>query len=347
MPTRNKSIDGYRSFSDSLAAGRIGKFYIFHGEERYLLERSLTGLRSKICPGGLDGFNYKRFEGRNFSVQELDEAVNTLPAFSERTLIEIHDYDIFKSDDRQRLGSIFSDLPDYVCVVFVYDVVPYKPDGRQKANSEILRNTEVVEFIIQDQDKLVKWIRRHFADAGKSISVADAEYLAFITGGYMNILHGEIEKAAAFAKGDSVTRTDIDTVVTPVLDTVAYKLSDALARRDHTSAMRLLDELLQMREAPHKLLFSISLKMRQLLAARICIEDNLDKLKLMEVCGIKHEFQARTLLDTAKRMTLCRCRKAVLHCAETSFELNSTTDPEARIIELITRLAFDFRDTAQ
>jgi len=339
MPQKNKAGNGYQRFAESLKSGNIDKFYIFHGEERYLLEHSLSQIRQKLCTSGLDSFNYKRFGGKGFSVSELDDAINTLPAFAERSLIEIDDYDIFTSDDRQRLAEIFGDLPDYICLVIIFDAVAYKPDGRQKLNAEILKHSEVVEFTVQDQDKLVKWIRRHFADAGKNISVGDSEYLAFITGGYMTTLHSEIEKVAAYSKGDAVTREDIDAVVEPVLDTVAYKLADALARREFALAIRILDELFQMREAPHKLMFSISLKLRQLLAARVCIESSLDKSALMDMCGIRHEFQARTLLDTARRMTLSNCRKAVLHSSETAYELNSSPDPEARMVELILKLA--------
>ena len=347
MQPKNKNINDYRNFTDSLTSGQIGNFYIFHGEERYLLERSLTELRSALCPEGLDGFNYKRFEGKSFSADELDGAINTLPAFAERTLIEIHDFDIFKSEEKPRLGELFSDLPDYVCIVCIYDVLPYKPDGREKINTEILKHAKVVEFLIQDQNKLAKWIKRHFADAGKTISAADAEYLAFITGGYMSVLHGEIEKAAAYSRRESVTRADIDAVVTPALDTTVYKLTDALAKRDLASAMRILDELLQVQEAPHKLMFNISLKMRQFLCARICVENGLDKSALMEMCGLRYEFQARTLINTARKTSLLDCCDAVLHCAETALELNSTSDPESRLIELITKLSFDFKGIAQ
>ena len=347
MPQKNKSIDGYRRITESIASGQIGSLYIFHGEERYLLERSLAELRRRLCPDGLSGFNYRRFEGKGFTVDELEDAINTLPAFADRTLIEIHDFDIFKCEEKPRLLKLFEDLPDYVCIVFIYDTVPYKPDSRQKINSEILKHADAVEFLIQNQDKLINWIRKHFAGAGKNISAADAEYLAFITGGSMNTLQGEIEKIAAYAMGEAVTRADIDSVVSPVLDAVAYKMTDALARRDYAAAMRVLDELLQMKEAPHKLMFGISLKMRQLLAAGVCIESRLDKAALMDMCGIRQEFQAKSLMDTARRMPLAGMRNAVLLCSETAFELNSTPDPEARLVELITKLAFDRRWIAQ
>ena len=272
-------------------------------------------------------------------IDEIEDAVNTFPAFAEKTLVEIHDFDIFKNDSKERLRDIFSDLPDFVCVVFIYSTIEYKPDGRQKINKEILKHANVVEFVVQDQDNLVKWIKRHFRDTGKNISTTDAEYLAFITGDLMATLNGEIEKTAAYSKEETVSRKDIDAVVTPVLDTVAYKLSDALISRENKKALQLLDELFQMREAPHKLMYSISLKMRQLLAARVCIENDLSKAKLMEICSIRHDFQARILMSTASKATLSSCRTAVLSCSETALELNSATEPESRMIELIAKLA--------
>ena len=337
---RKKQNTNYINLISALKTGEIERLYIFHGEERYLLERCLAKLRAVVCPDGLDGFNYKRYEGKGLRADEIEDAVNTFPAFAGKTLVEIHDYDIFKSDAKEQLCEIFADLPDFVCVVFVYGTIEYKPDGRVKINKEILRNANVVDFVIQDQDNLVKWIRRHFKDAGKSISISDAEYLAHLTGGLMATLNGEIEKTAAYSKHETVTRTDIDAVVTPILDTVAYKLSDALINRNNKLALQLLDELFQMREAPHKLIFSISLKMRQLLAARVCIENNLGRTTLMEICGIRHDFQARILMNTANKASLSTCRNAVLLCSETALELNSATEPESRMIELITRLAF-------
>jgi len=332
--------NAYDNLVLSLKAGQIEKLYIFHGEERYLLEHCLANLRTLICPDGLDSFNYKRFDAKTITLESFEDAVNTLPVFAERTLIEIHDFDIFKNENiRQQLCGTFADLPDYVCIVFVYTVIEYKPDGRLKANKELLSCATVVEFAVQQQDKLLKWIQRHFLDAGKSISTGDAEYLAFITGGLMTSLNGEIEKTAAYSKNEKITREDIDAVVIPVLDAVSYKLTDAIVSRDKKKALHLLDELFQMREAAHKLMFSISLKMRQLLAARVCIESNLSSSVLMEISGVRHEFQARTLIGTARKSTLPACRNAVLFCSTAALELNSSSDPESCILELVCRLS--------
>lgn len=339
MAQKKSQVDSYTKLNESIKTGEVERLYIFHGSERYLLERGIVNLRSFICPDGTQSFNYRRFEGKSLSADEIEDAVNTLPMFAERTLIEIHDFDIFASVHREHMRDILSDLPDYVCLVFSYDTLEFKPDGRVKVNKEILGFACVLEFVVQDSQKLVKWIMRHFKDAGSEITSADAEYLAFITGGFMTTLHGEIEKVAAYSKSATVSRKDIDAVVTPSLDAVSYKLTDAIVAREHKQAAKLLDELFQMREAPHKLIYSISLKMRQLLAARVCLENKLSKREFMDMCSIRHEFQAGKLMSTAGKSNLEDIKKKVLACSETSLELNSTSEPESRMIELLTRLA--------
>jgi len=341
MPQTKNTSDAYEAFAAALKTGQIGTFYILHGEERYLLENSLVTLRKLICPDGLGGFNYKRFEGRDLTADDLSDAIDMMPVFAERTLIEVHDFDIFANIDRkEQILRPISDLPEYVCLVLIYDTVPYKPDTRTKLDKDILKYAQVVEFCTQEQTKLIKWIFRHIEANGKTISKADAEYLALITDGLMTTLDGEIEKVSAFSKDPAITRSDIDAVVVPTLDAVAYQLTDAILAKKHNAAMSILDELLRMREAPQKILFSISLKLRQLLAARAYLESSKDKSALMKTCDIRYEFQARNLIDTARKVSLAECRDAVLACADAALALNSESEPESRLIELIARLAF-------
>ena len=340
---RKNVNEDYKKLDLAIKENQIGNFYIFHGEEHYLRDRYLEMLRKHLCPDGLDGFNYRRFEGADVNLNILEDSIDTLPVFAERTLIEVHDFDLFskKADDAGTSSSlrIFEALPDYVCVLFVFNTIEYKPDKRIKINKEIIKHAQIIDFAVQNQSNLIKWMASHFNSIGKKIGKSEAEHLIHITGGYMATLKNEIEKTAAHSKGEYITIADIDAVVVPILDAVVYQLTDALVKREHTKAMRILDELLRMREAPQRLIYSISLKMRQLLAARICIENNLGKASLIEMCALNHDFQARILLDTARKSTLTACRQAVIDCAKAAYDLNSSPDPESRMVELVAKLA--------
>ena len=73
-------------------------------------------------------------QGKDCSVDWIEQAVDCLPMMAERTLVEVTDFDLFKAGekDREAYIRILSGLPDYCCLVFLYDLIEYRPDARTK-----------------------------------------------------------------------------------------------------------------------------------------------------------------------------------------------------------------------
>lgn len=338
---KNAVSQEYKDFIQAVSDGSPGNFYIFYGPERYLLEFYLTKLRAVLVPEGLDEFNYRRFEGKGLTVPKLIDAVDSLPVFSTRTFIEIHDYDIFSqpADITEKLLALLSDLPDYVCLVFSYDTVEFKPDKRLKAVKSLLSKASCVEFAHQEEKKVVRWILNHIKSHGKTMSVQDGEYMCMLTGGDMTTLNTEIEKLCTYVSGENITREDIDVCVSPTSQAVTYKLTNAISAAKFDEAADILSQLLDNNEPPHKILFSVSLVMRQLLWAKICLMENRPVKYYMDAFGIRFDFQARNLYTAAKRMSLAQCRENVLLCGNAALEMNGTSDYESAIKELVSKIA--------
>ena len=131
----------YRKFKKDLSQGTIGSLYIFHGEEAYLRDYYLDQMKAKLIPGGMESFNYHLLPGKGLTAQRLGETVDALPMMSPRTLIVVNDYDLFKAPEGERtaMTKILSDLPEYCCLVFVYDTVPYKSDARMRKLAVAIR----------------------------------------------------------------------------------------------------------------------------------------------------------------------------------------------------------------
>ena len=158
MPPKGKpDTAGYQRFKKELAAGTPGKLYLLHGEETYLRDHYLGKLRSLLLTGGMGTFNLHEIPAREMSPRRLEEALDCLPMMAERTLVLVTDFDLFKAGekDREEYIRLLGDLPDYVCLVFVYDLIPYKGDARTKLAGAIRQNGVVVNFARQDQGDLV------------------------------------------------------------------------------------------------------------------------------------------------------------------------------------------------
>lgn len=339
---RKTAASGYKKLKSDLTSGGIGDLYIFYGEEKYLQEYYMSKLRSELLPEGLWEFNQKVFTADNFEINAFEEAMNMLPIMSERTLIEIHDYNIFKAseDIRGRFSALIDDLPEYVCIVLLFDTAEFTVDKRIKYNANLIKKFDVVEFQIQEQTDLISGIKRRYKKLDKDIDTQTAEYLVFVTGGLMNKIISEIEKTAAYTKEKVITRQSIDAVTIPVLDAAAYKLTDALLIKKFDNAASVLNTLLEMQEAPHRILYSVAVKYRQLMAAKACVNSGKKTVDLMSICGIRYEFQAKGLMQSAQKVSMEACCRYVAICSEAALKLNSGNDGKEVLSELLIALAY-------
>jgi len=341
MPPKAKpDTAGYQKLKKDLAQGGApGQLYILHGEETYLRDYYLGRLKERLLSGGMGDFNLHEIRAKDMSPHVLEEAVDCLPMMSERTLVLVTDYDLFKAGEADREGyvKIFSQLPDYCCVVFLYDLIDYKGDARTKLAAAIKQHGTVVNFVRQEQGDLVDWVRRRFHALGKEIDSRLALDLIFLCGDLMTNLIGEIEKIGSYSKQKHITRADIEAVATPQLDAVVFRMTDAIGERNFDRAMSVLGELYQMQEPPIKIMWSLGRQMRQIYSARLAIEQGRGASYVAELWGMK-SYPAEKLINSARRFSLKWCRKAVVRCGETDLAMKSTMQDAQ---ELLTSLLLE------
>lgn len=333
---------GLETLKKDLASGRPGRLYIFHGEETYLRDHYLGRLREMILTEGLGEFNRHDLSAGDMSPHALEQAVDCLPMMSQRTLIQVSDFDLFKAGDREEYIRILSELPDYCCLVFIYDVVEYKPDARTRLAAALREHGTVVNFQRQGAAELRGWVRRHFRALGKDIDPRLCGELVELCGDLMQNLQQEIEKIAAYAQGDQITRADIEAVATPQLSAVVFRIADAIGERDYDGAAAALGELYRMRRTPYEIMGAFGQQMRKLYSARLALERGRGAQYVSGLWGMS--YPATRLMDSARRFSLPWCRRAVLRCAQTDLAMKSTGQDAG---ELMTVLLLELANTEQ
>jgi DNA polymerase-3 subunit delta len=347
MAQKKKTDDAeYTALKAALRAKQPERLYLFYGEEAYLRDYYLGQLRSQMAEGPAAEFNTHQFDGRTLDLDELRDAVEALPMMAERSLVEVDDYDLFGAGEsaREQIVELISDLPEHICLVFVFDTVAYKPDGRlKKLTAALKQNAHVVEFAKQSQRDLSTWVVRHFRTAGKQIDTKLADYLVFLTDGTMTALSSEISKIAAFATGDVIQKTDIDMVVEKSLDAQVFDITDAMAQHDFNGALTKLSEVLAMQSEPISVLAAIGSNIRRMRAAQVLSSRGKGADALAKLCGI-HPYAAEKNVSAARRFSRAWCDMAVCACMETDYQLKSSADDAERLLELlIVRLAQEAR----
>ncbi len=321
----------------ALKTGTLGRCYILYGEEGYLREVYFEKIKKALLSGPAESFNFHRFTRETLDWDAVAEAVEALPMMAERTLTVVDDIDLFKEPAaaREKIAAILSDLPAHACLVFRYDTVPFAPDGKMKKLSQALAAAEAVEFGKQDARVLREWIRRRVKAGGKDIDIMTSDYLAFLTDNSLASLAGEIDKLTAYAKGELITKEDVDAVVEPALTAVSFDISNAVAGGDYDRALCKLRELFAMQQDPDLLLGAIASQMRRLQCAKVLSENGKGILELKELCGMKSEYPARLAMNEARRLSGRFCDRAVLLCLEANRRLRSSCDNPQRLLELL------------
>lgn len=342
MPPKSKpDTSGFEKLKKDLSAGKPGQLYIFHGEETYLRDHYLGRLREAILTGGLGEFNRHNIGAKEMSPHALEEAVDCLPMMAERTLVEVADFDLFKAGEKEEYIRILSNLPDYCCLIFVYDVLEYKPDARTKLAQAVKAHGTAVNFPRQGQRELTDWVRRHFKALDKDIDPRLCWELIELCGDLMHNLQQEISKIAAYAKEDHITRADIEAVAAPQLSAVVFRIADAIGEKNFDRAAATLGELYQMQKTPYEILSALGKQMRQLYSARLALAGGKGSGYVAQLWGMR--YPADRLMSSARRFSLPWCRRAVVRCAQTDLAMKSTGQ-DAK--ELLTTLLLELANTA-
>ena len=91
-----KKPNGVETLKKDLQAGNPGKLYLLYGEEDYLKKHYLEELKTTLVDETFAEFNLVLLEGRGLTPEMLSEAVESYPAFAERKLVVVNDFDLYK-----------------------------------------------------------------------------------------------------------------------------------------------------------------------------------------------------------------------------------------------------------
>ncbi len=335
-----KQTDGSAALQElkrAIKEKNISGLYIFHGEETFLLHHYFEQIKKLLIDELTESFNFHKLTAETFDLQTFADSVENLPMMAEHTLVWADEIDLFKlpEADRNKLTEVFSDIPDYCTVIFTFETTSWKPDKRQKKLWDAISTQgRIVEFPKQEQRDLIPWVIRHFAAQKKTISAELAAYLIEITGGTMTALSGEIRKISSYSGAEHICKADIDTVTEPVLDAVAFQMTDLLGRGQYGLALQKLQQLLKMQQEPVLILGAIGSHFRRLGTAKILQEHGKGPGELMKTCGMS-DFAARKTMDACRRFSSEFYKQASMHILEADNKLKTSYDDADRVLEVL------------
>lgn len=145
--------------------------------------------------------------------------------------------------------------------------------------------------------------------------------LAFTSGRDLTMLHGELQKLAAYA-GDrtAITQEDIVRVATHTAECTVFAMVDALVDGQAQQAFSLLSVLLESGEQRLGVLALITRQYRQMMYAKDMMDSRMPQAQMMKALGVP-SFALNKLMRRAGRRTMEQLRGQLELCVQTDYDI--------------------------
>ena len=311
-----------------IKTGEFGRIYLLYGEEAYLRKQYRDKLKSAII--GDDNMNYHYYEGKNISIGEVIDQAETLPFFAQRRLIVIENSGFFKGGGEE-LASYLSEPAQTSYFVFVETQV----DKRNRLYKTVSSKGCAVEFGIQDEATLKKWILGMLKKENKKISGHALDVLLEKTGTDMENIRRETEKLFCYCLDkEIISEKDIDEICTRRIGNHIFDMVSAIADKKQKQALTLYYELLAQKEPPMRILFLIARQFNLLLQVKELRGKGYQNKVIGEKVGLPG-FIAGKYVTQASRFETARIREAVEACVVAEEGVNTGKMNDSISVEML------------
>lgn len=314
--------------NQDIKTGQLNHIYLLYGEEAYLRKQYKDRLKEAII--GDDTMNYHYYEGKNISVGEVIDQAETMPFFADKRLIVLENTGLFKSGG-EGLAEYLKASAQTVYFLFVETEI----DKRSKLYKAVSSKGCAVEFGVQDENTLKRWILGMMKKENKKISGPALDYLLEMTGTDMENIRRETEKLFSYCLDqEAVTERDIEQICTKRISSHIFDMVNAIADRRQKKALELYYELLALKEPPMRILFLITRQFNLLLQVKELAGKGYQGRVIGEKVGLPG-FIAGKYVTQASRFRKEELRETVEACVEAEEAIKTGRMNDNMSVELL------------
>ncbi len=288
--------------------------YFIGGEDSFLLYWSLD-LIEKACNLNFADFNKVIFSGEGFDATAIVESAQVMPIGDQKRLIVVKDYLNKKNEKEKKIIVDYLKNPvDTTCIVFF-------ASNTNDFYMSFVNNVEYVDCSKLTPVTVGKWVTVNFARANKKITPEALKTLTEFCSYSLTKLNSEINKLIAYV-GDSeeVNTSDILQIVSKDAEYVIFELTEALSKKDGTTAYKIIDKLLEGKDTPTSIIAIITNHFRRLFYTAITTgQTNSELAKNLNV----KEFAIVKAKEQAKMFTKLNLKNIYDLCLSVDYQIKS------------------------
>lgn len=220
----------------------IYPIYFLYGPEGYLVEEEIQKLLDRTLSQKERGFNFHLFNGEEHSSQEIVQAAQTLPMFSQYRFVLLREADHMDEEKVEALLEYIQKPSPSTCFVLHGQTIgPWK-----KHRKEIEKAGQVTEYPRLKGRALVSWMKNRMKEKGKTLSEEAGDYFIEVVGDHLYDLDNALEKVfLSVGEKQRIELLDVEEITTEVKISTVFDLTDAIGHQNLEKALGILGKAME------------------------------------------------------------------------------------------------------
>lgn len=257
----------HNDFFKLISSGSMSGAYFLHGEEEFVKEAAV-GRASEMIPEDMRAFNLTVLY--NASVERIIECCETLPVFTERSLIILRETPSAAAD-ATRLIEYLGNIPETTVLLIVKKG---KADERSALVKFFAKNQREVLFAPLEETDIIKWCMKTAVQKGVVLEKESARTLVGLVGSDMTTVSNELSKAIDYVgPGGKITADVISRTAVSNIEFKLFTTLDCFTAGKVRDGMTGLHGLLtQDRDAPLSIAGFLESRFKLMLQGKVLME---------------------------------------------------------------------------
>lgn len=316
------------TYFKTIKSGELDRITLITGDEVYLIDNLIKYIgETFLMPSYLD-FNYSVYD----QVTDMDTIVgtaNTLPFFDDKRIVLFQNSGVLKSvkeEQEEKLLSLLKSIPEHLYIIFAESDI----DKRKKTYKFLSKNSQIVNVDKLSRQELVKWIAKRFKTYDKDISLHIVNYLIEMIN-YLEESSGknlyDVDNTIKMLCGldSEITEQVINQYIEVPIEQNIFKMMDAISTKEITTAIQILNQLVNNGEAEIKIFFLINQQFRNILKTKLLLSEGHSSSTIASKLEI-HPFVAKKAGQFASQFTVKQLKSIIsmLEDVDTSMKSSGT-----------------------
>jgi DNA polymerase-3 subunit delta len=256
-------------FERHLKRGSLKPFYLFYGDEEFLMQRALTRLEAALTAGADEPPTKVVQDAQEVGLSEFLAESRAATLWGSGQLLILHRVNLYPLDQLEALNEYLDHPAPRAWVVLLAPGLKAREVEKHAVWRRLAKGEAALGFYRLREGELYQWLTREARHLGKNLTLAAAQRLVEMAGDNLAELSQELEKLVLFSgEENTLTPALVSQLASHSRTYNIFALVDALGEPAFHPRLASLGHLLDLGEPPAKILAMLARQVRLLIRAK-------------------------------------------------------------------------------